>query len=334
MIRKIANVKYEVVDALTAITVADSVIATSNKIGRGHGERKLYVGNENNELKEFFNDFKDVYHCFVLKEDLCSFMDIMENEYLNPSQEYRKKDEFPTISRKLKERINSEPNTIYFDMCCSDVERPRIYINAVGAGNEQTENGWNLIRKISLPNLTKLSIMKVKNDDNLYYYYFRLEPDFEILTDDGEAGSRLEEIKINEDIELSETEKKAIIQARRGQGKYRKELLEEVAFCPFTMVDDLHLLIASHIKPWKKSSNQERVDCKNGFIFTPTYDKLFDKGFISFTDDKKLIISPWLSCANIKRLNLKEGLVIEYLPTIDTARKQYLEYHRKNILKK
>ena len=31
--------------------------------------------------------------------------------------------------------------------------------------------------------------------------------------------------------------------------------------------------------------NNEQFDVNNGFIFTPTYDRLFDKGFISFNDD-------------------------------------------------
>ncbi len=110
--------------------------------------------------------------------------------------------------------------------------------------------------------------------------------------------------------------------------------MEETGICPFTMVNDEHLLIASHIKPWKQAENKEKKDPKNGFVFTPTYDKLFDRGYISFTDDKRLMVSTWLSKYNREQLGLVEGQVIDRLPVIDEKRKQYLEYHRAHIFKK
>lgn len=132
MIKKIAGIEYEVVDSLTDITVADSVVAPSNKIGTGNGERKLYVGNENNVLKEFFDNFTGIYHCIALKSDIEMYLEAMKKEYLKPCQEYRKRNEFPKRFLKLQEQISKEDECIFFDMICSDVERPRIYINAVG----------------------------------------------------------------------------------------------------------------------------------------------------------------------------------------------------------
>lgn len=41
---RIGGETYEVMDALNNITLADSFV--KNKIGGGHGEAKLYVGNE------------------------------------------------------------------------------------------------------------------------------------------------------------------------------------------------------------------------------------------------------------------------------------------------
>lgn len=35
-------------------------------------------------------------------------------------------------------------------------------------------------------------------------------------------------------------------------------------------------------------------------MFTPTYDRLFDRWFISFEDDKTMIVSPWISPMNQK----------------------------------
>ena len=39
-------------------------------------------------------------------------------------------------------------------------------------------------------------------------------------------------------------------------------------------------LVASHTKPWRDSTNEERLDGENGLLLTPTIDHLFDKGFI------------------------------------------------------
>lgn len=56
---------YEIIDTLEYITLADSFIK-ENKIGTGHGEAKLYVGNESERIFEFFGDFK-VIAFFVRK---------------------------------------------------------------------------------------------------------------------------------------------------------------------------------------------------------------------------------------------------------------------------
>ena len=126
--------------------------------------------------------------------------------------------------------------------------------------------------------------------------------------------------------------KETIIKARIGQGEYRNKLLIECPFCPFTMVNDERLLIASHIKPWAKASDDEKIDPKNGYIFTPTFDKLFDKGFITFKEDKTLIVSPWLSPMNQKRLGIYTGKFIENL-VMDDRREIYLQYHKEYIFK-
>ena len=101
-------------------------------------------------------------------------------------------------------------------------------------------------------------------------------------------------------------------------------------YCPFTMVNDERLLIASHIKPWVVSNDKEKVDPKNGFALTPTYDKLFDRGFITFGDDKKLSVSPWINPMNQKRLNIYNGMLLPKLQ-LDEKRSKYLIYHRENV---
>lgn len=137
--------------------------------------------------------------------------------------------------------------------------------------------------------------------------------------------------QIKTDPNLTQTEKNQIVAARIGQGYFRRNLINECGFCPITGVDDSKLLIASHIKPWRISTNHERIFVKNGLLFTPTYDKLFDRGFISFTNEKNIIISPLLSDSNKSRLNLVEGSEYPNLPI--EGREEFLEFHRASVFK-
>jgi hypothetical protein len=50
--------------------------------------------------------------------------------------------------------------------------------------------------------------------------------------------------------------------------------------------------VASHCKPWRDSSNEERLNAENGLLLTPSVDHLVARGSISFDNDGKLIISP------------------------------------------
>ena len=74
---KIGGKKYEVLDALNNITLADSFV--KNKIGTGHGEAKLYVGNENDRFREFFDDL--TRQCFFLKNDFNKFLLDAKDEF-------------------------------------------------------------------------------------------------------------------------------------------------------------------------------------------------------------------------------------------------------------
>jgi putative restriction endonuclease len=98
------------------------------------------------------------------------------------------------------------------------------------------------------------------------------------------------------------------------------------------LVSDDRLLIASHIKPWVASNDIEKIDPLNGFMLTPTFDRLFDRGFLSFTNDKKTILSPFLSNMTYSKLGISDNRIIPRLPI--EGRETYMEYHRTKILKK
>jgi hypothetical protein len=130
-------------------------------------------------------------------------------------------------------------------------------------------------------------------------------------------------------VEIENTSKIIQQTIRVGQEKFRRNLLDEISFCPITGITDRRILTASHIKPWRVSNNNERLDKNNGFIFSPTIDKLFDIGLISFENNKTLLISKALDKSNIISLGIEPKRVYDKLPIEN--RVQYLEYHRNFI---
>ncbi len=90
---------------------------------------------------------------------------------------------------------------------------------------------------------------------------------------------------------IDRTEVERVYQARVGQGLYRRNVIEVEPRCRVTGVSNLDLLIASHIKPWRQSSNRERLDGNNGLMLSPHIDKLFDAGWISFTDSGDVLVA-------------------------------------------
>ncbi len=321
----ILGTNYKVIDAKEKITIADSFVLTSNKIGTAHGESKLYVGNENDETLEFFGQRGFRNNCFLLRKDLNEYLSDCKTEYKNPEQPYQKPENLPKLwderISKIKEFDEILPFTISDQ---TQITGPRVYVNT-------TDSNYKIIREIALPNISYLSVLKLENNENEIVYYFKpfvdYFGDYEHL--DLEKEAQEEKIKSEN---IPKEQKDSLIRARKGQGKYREKLLEECPYCPITLISDDRLLIASHIKPWVKSTDAEKIDPKNGFMLTPTYDFLFDRGYISFTNDKKIIISPWLSKMTCSKLNISNDKTYPLLPT--EGREKYLEYHRTELLKR
>ena len=126
--------------------------------------------------------------------------------------------------------------------------------------------------------------------------------------------------------DVSSTSKIIQYSVRIGQEKFRRNLLKEISFCPVTGISDKRLLTASHIKPWRVSNDNEKLDTNNGFILSPSIDKIFDIGLISFKSDKSLLISKSLDKSNIASIGIEPGKIYSELPIEN--RIKYLEYHR------
>jgi len=127
---------------------------------------------------------------------------------------------------------------------------------------------------------------------------------------------------------VSETERSSLVQARIGQGAYRQSLMRywkgscSVTCCPITQV-----LIASHIKPWSESENNERLDPFNGLLLVATLDRLFDQGLISFTDNGDLICKDEIK-DHLLQLGIESKARLRH---VDERHKPYLKIHRERF---
>lgn len=328
----IGGENFNFVDTLNApITVPDCFVKRLSKIGTGHGERKLYIAPKN-VMYPFFGNEGFVAKCFLLKSDLLSYMKALHSEYLNPSQRYQGSSVMRKLWKERMAKIEALPEVVEFNVAAQDqIAGPRGYVNSA-------DMGYNLIREISLPLVTYISVMQLADcTSGATLYYWKLFADFEAISDKkaalvftyGKKGDKtLPTVKTNRD----SGRQGEIRRARKGQGIYRDKMLQECPFCPITMINDERLLIASHIKPWAVSSDDEKLDPKNGFILSPLYDKLFDRGLMTFTEDRRIILSNWLSPKNKERLGVKDGQFIQMLP-LDDARQSYMQFHRTFVFK-
>lgn len=328
---KIDDQKFKFENTLdSSITVPDSFVMSGSKIGRGNGEAKLYIAPKDIMYQFFGNSNSFQAKCFLLKTDLISYMNALHSEYLHPSQAYRSTEEMPKLWKERMDKISKLSDVIEFTVHSQDqIAGERGYVKS-------KDEGYQLIREISLPLVSYISIMELTDSSGSSIFYWKLFADFDAISDKREAmvftyGKKGEKIISRPTLKES-TLQSEIRRARQGQGVYRDKLLAECPFCPITMINDERLLIASHIKPWAVATNKERVDHKNGFILSPLYDKLFDRGFMTFTEDRKIILSNWISPANKKRLGIVEGQFVQMLP-LDDERQAYMEFHRSSVFK-
>ncbi|MDM5187563.1 HNH endonuclease [Bacillus sp. DX4.1] len=130
-------------------------------------------------------------------------------------------------------------------------------------------------------------------------------------------------------IVLDKTEKESVVKARIGQSIFKKALLAVEKKCKLCGVSDERFLVASHIKQWSQSNHKERLDVNNGLLLCPNHDALFDKGYISFNEDGRILISESLDEATKVFLNINETMKV----ALNERQQNYMNWHRENIYK-
>ncbi len=313
------------------MTVPDCIVTSSNKLGHGHGEAKFYIASKE-EMYDFYGKEKFSAKCFMLKSDLLAYLQAIKNEYFSPSQDYAQKDKLPQLWNERLQMVSELDDVVFFNANDQyQIAGPRGYINS-------TDEAYQIIRKIALPLVSYIYVEKV-GSVTAPLFYWKLFVDFDAIWERQceplvfSYGKQKDKSGVPVEAPVKETEvQKETRKAREGQGKYREQLLEQCRYCPFTMISDERLLIASHIKPWAASDDNEKIDPYNGYMLSPMFDKLFDRGYITFTENRHLILSEFISPYTWKQINVKNDTFYKQLP-MDDKRIEYLKFHHQSVFK-
>ena len=139
------------------------------------------------------------------------------------------------------------------------------------------------------------------------------------------------QVEVEGDPRIPETEREQLIIARQGQGLFKQRVMELENRCRITLVENPTHLRASHCKPWRDSNNEERLNGENGLLLTPSIDHLFDRGFISFENDGRLIVSPVADHHSLNRMGVETDRIVHVGP-FSEGQLGFLDYHRSAVL--
>ncbi len=164
----------------------------------------------------------------------------------------------------------------------------------------------------------------------------------------------LAEFGLNVGVELAEdlaelqatvpdvTIRQTLALARVGQGLFRAEVIKlwgRGEVCALTGIAVPELLIASHIKPWCESTDEERLSPANGLLLATHVDKLFDRHLISFkpeNDGYAVAVHPRVQRV-VSDLGIKKNARLNdsFLGlSMSTQLRQYLNDHYTRFCKK
>ncbi len=175
--------------------------------------------------------------------------------------------------------------------------------------------------------LSQVDIFVARNTKGKGMYSAALKAYAEYLSDTSNEEIQDDIEELVQSVEIEKTEKSTLINARVGQGKFRKGLIEYWNGCAVTGFADTRFLVASHIKPWRKSNNRERIDPFNGLLLLPNIDKAFDLGFVSFEEQGEILVSSEFECADVLSVDLSMTI------NLSTNHQDYMAYHREKVFK-
>jgi len=248
----------------------------------------------------------------------------------------------PEIQVFLDRTLSDDTSNFWFGFSSDHEYMIDTLIEAVGIGKYAD---FDLKTDVDLEQVAAHSGLAREHADAFYFgkydVGFRAQSDADLATEaadfiaqivyaaDPSVQERHDIEAIENDSSLSKTERRALVLARRGQGKFRADLFAAWGACALTGVETSALLRASHIQPWAKSTNRQRLDPHNGLLLSANADALFDRGLITFDDKGRIQISPRLSKQERKRLGIRSDMSLSRTPSLKQI--PYLRMHRESF---
>ncbi|MEL1245148.1 HNH endonuclease [Flavobacterium sp. DGU11] len=172
-----------------------------------------------------------------------------------------------------------------------------------------------------------------QNQEELVFESERILAESQNLTIEKKYDELLFDLK-----DLKGETKLRMVKTRVNQSVFRQIVLNNYSNkCAITGIDLPELLFASHILPWSQHE-KERLNPENGICLSALYDRAFDKGYIGFDKDYKVLLSTSLKKKKDSEYYSKyfepvENKIliqpIKYLP-----KPEFLEHHRDVIFDK
>jgi predicted restriction endonuclease len=189
---------------------------------------------------------------------------------------------------------------------------------------EQSLLDINSAKKFSVvaEQIRQLKIYQARNTKGKDMYGCAMNAYLEFLTDNNSEQLQQDIFDLLNDSSITETERATFVNTRLGQGSFRRKVIDQWSTCALTGFSDTRFLVASHIKPWSKSNNQERLDPYNGLLLMPNLDKVFDLHYISFNSDGEILISQNVEV--IEALGVRPDMSI----SLDERHQAYMFHHR------
>jgi putative restriction endonuclease len=125
---------------------------------------------------------------------------------------------------------------------------------------------------------------------------------------------KLNKIEID-DLPKEGREKEQLVKVRVNQSIFRTMILATYNNkCCITGIDNLDLLIASHIVPWSKDE-KNRLNPMNGLCLNTLHDRAFDKGLITISaEDYSIKVS-----SRLKKKNSVESIEMNFIKLEGTS---------------
>lgn len=234
----------------------------------------------------------------------------------------------------VAQKLGRTPSSLSMKLCNLASLDPRQQargIKGLGSSSKGDKEIWNLFNS----DWERYGVESEESLQALLAVPTDIEPAISSLTKKSQKQST---VKMPVYTPCGPTETESTIKVRIGQRFFRQSVLASYnSRCCITGNPIPELLVASHILPWG-SHSEHRLNPKNGLCLAQTQDAAFDKGLITFDEDFRLVLGPYLrkhlmNEALERNFFVYEGKTIQ-MPDKFMPEAAFMQKHREEVFRK